>query len=168
MSQNIPPNNPKHPRWLLDLKEWRIKDFRDIQDEVRQIGYGIVSYTWGMWADWGKSPENPPDGLMWKVPYITVLDLKDARRVMESMEARYVWWDWMCVPQGNSTTLKRELLQAKGEEVGKQMWVLSRQTSYLDDRLTSADIGQYIKEPRRVSCGFIEHIGPRIPHWKHC
>ena len=119
----IPPNDPNRPRWLLDLEEWQIRDYRDVKDQVAKIGYGIVSYTWGMWADFKKTPENLPAGLLWKIPYVDVLNLKDARQVMESMKAKYVWWDWMCVPQGSKTTLSPELLNAKGEEVGKQMSV---------------------------------------------
>ncbi|KAJ5194330.1 Heterokaryon incompatibility [Penicillium cf. griseofulvum] len=41
------------------------------------------------------------------------------------MKIRYVWWDWMCVPQrvpqGTASELREKLLTAKGEEVGKQM-----------------------------------------------
>ncbi|KAJ5319835.1 hypothetical protein PENANT_c026G00225 [Penicillium antarcticum] len=117
----IPPNNPNHPRWLLDLENWAIRDYREIEDEVLQNGYGIISYTWGRWASWNQVPPDVPAGLQWPVPLVEVLPLGLARRVVSSMGIQYVWWDWMCVPQGNASTLQPELLEAKGQEVGKQM-----------------------------------------------
>ncbi|THC91588.1 hypothetical protein EYZ11_008956 [Aspergillus tanneri] len=74
-----------------------------------------------MWEERGKEAQGTPDGLLWKVPYISVLPLDTARAVMQSMEMKYVWWDWMCVPQGNRYTLSPELLKVKGEEISKQM-----------------------------------------------
>ncbi|GFF21975.1 uncharacterized transporter ESBP6 [Aspergillus udagawae] len=118
---NIPPNNPSHPRWLLDLEQWAIRDYREIEDDVLRNGYGIISYTWGRWASWNQAPPDVPEGLQWPVPLVEVLPLDLARSVVSSMKIRYVWWDWMCVPQGNASTLPPELLQAKGQEVGKQM-----------------------------------------------
>lgn len=117
----LPPNNSEHPRWLLDLKAWEVRDYREIASDVLESGYGIISYTWGRWADWEKTPDDLPGGLNWKIPYVQELPLSLAREVVSSLQIQYVWWDWMCVPQGNSQTLSPELLQAKGEEVGKQM-----------------------------------------------
>ena len=48
---NIPDKDPDHPRWLLDLHEWVVYPYKDIESDVEKEGYGIVSYTWGMWAD---------------------------------------------------------------------------------------------------------------------
>lgn len=118
---NIPPNDSNHPRWLLDTEQWAIRDYLDIEDDVLRHGYGIISYTWGRWASWNQDPPDVPDGLQWRVPLVEVLPLGLAREVVSSMKIRYVWWDWMCVPQGSASTLPAELLQAKGQEVGKQM-----------------------------------------------
>lgn len=40
---------------------------------------------------------------------------------MEEIGTRYIWWDWMCVPQGLKHQLDPELFKAKGEEIGKQL-----------------------------------------------
>ena len=71
----------------------------------------------------------------------------------------------MCVPQGNKTTLSSELLQAKGDEVGKQMHVLSfNAPSSSIRRLIFGAIGRSTKEPKRVLCGFIAHTGSKALH----
>lgn len=118
---NIPPNNPAHPRWLLDTEKWAICEYETIKQDVIKHGYGIISYTWGRWASWEQQPSGMPTGLQWRVPVIKDLPFSLARKVVSSMKIRYVWWDWMCVPQGTSKTLHEDLLKAKGEEVGKQM-----------------------------------------------
>lgn len=124
----IPANNPNHPRWLLDTQKWKICQYTDIEAEVHKEGYGILSYTWGRWAKWDEEPVGVPAGLQWKLPVVKNNDhgskepedfLAVARYVVTSMKARYVWWDWMCVPQGNQ--LSNDLKKVKGEEVSKQM-----------------------------------------------
>ncbi|RAQ59017.1 hypothetical protein COH21_012040 [Aspergillus flavus] len=52
---------------------------------------------------------------------------------MEKIGTRYIWWDWMCVPQGLKHQLDPELFylspiftalsKAKGEEIGKQLHI---------------------------------------------
>lgn len=118
---NIPPNDPSHPRWLLDIEEWVVRDYRDIEHIVLQHGYGIISYTWGRWAVEGQKPRHPPKGIQWELPFLEVLPLDHARNVISRMGMRFVWWDWMCVPQGKKETLSQELSEAAGEEVAKQM-----------------------------------------------
>lgn len=119
----IPKNNPNHPRWLLDKEEWRICQYTDIENEVHRNGYGIISYTWGRWAKWDQEPKDLPRDLQWKLPVIQGSTSGDfftvARNAVSTMKTRYVWWDWMCVPQGKD--LSDELRKVKGEEVSKQM-----------------------------------------------
>ncbi|BCS28341.1 uncharacterized protein APUU_61389S [Aspergillus puulaauensis] len=126
----IPKNDPNHPRWLLDTSNWKVCQYTDIEAEVHKEGYGILSYTWGKWAKWDEEPEGLPAGLQWKLPVIKNNDngsndsedfLTVARQVVSRMQARYVWWDWMCVPQGNK--LSDDLKKVKGEEVSKQMGI---------------------------------------------
>jgi hypothetical protein len=119
----LPPNDPKSPRWLLDLEEWKIFPFTEIPQEKLDIeGYGIVSYTWG-YIQGDKPASDPPRGLLWDVPGVKPWPLSTAKRVMETMGCRYIWWDWMCVPQRGYglRELSPELLQAQAEEIGKQM-----------------------------------------------
>ena len=47
MRQDVPENDPSHPRWLLDIKNWRVHPYKEIASDVGKTGYGIVSYTWG-------------------------------------------------------------------------------------------------------------------------
>jgi hypothetical protein len=122
----IPKNDPLHPRWLLDTDKWAILEYQNIKADVLKNGYGIISYTWGRWATWdGQPPPDLPSGLQWQVPVVKELSLSLAQKVVSSMNIRYVWWDWMCVPQrplkGTPQKLWDEFLKAKGEEVGKQM-----------------------------------------------
>ncbi|PIG80511.1 hypothetical protein AARAC_001636 [Aspergillus arachidicola] len=106
-SINVPPNDPKAPRWLLDLQEWRIQPYTEISRDILDCeGYGVVSYTWGYIAQWDKLASDMPEGV-----------------VMEKIGTRYIWWDWMCVPQGRDHQLDPELLKAKGEEIGKQLHI---------------------------------------------
>lgn len=125
---DIPPNDPSHPRWLLDLDEWVIRDYKEIEHEVVRDGYGIISYTWGRWASWEQVPPDVPKGLQWPVPLVKDLPLGLAKEVVSAMGLRYVWWDWMCVPQVKEmqemTPLLEKLLEAKGQEVGKQMYAV--------------------------------------------
>ncbi|KAJ5760309.1 hypothetical protein N7520_007465 [Penicillium odoratum] len=94
-SANIPPNDPKAPRWLLDLKEWKTFPFSEIPRDILDIqGYGIVSYTWGYIKE-TKPASDPPDGLLWDNSGVKLWDLSTARRVMGTMGCRYVWSDWI-------------------------------------------------------------------------
>ncbi|KAJ5100690.1 hypothetical protein N7456_006742 [Penicillium angulare] len=133
----IPDSDPDHPRWLLNLDKWEVFPYEDVEDEVKENGYGIVSYTWGMWSDFDNpAPDLPkyrvknsddPIDLPWKVPTIEVLTLSHARETMRKCldkEISFVWWDWMCVPQGkfgSKMILSPELGTVKGEEIAKQM-----------------------------------------------
>lgn len=115
-------NNPSKPRWLLDTVDWKVCWYTDVEAEVHKNGYGIISYTWGRWANWDKEPKNPPEELKWKLPAIEKNDkdfLTVARSAVSRMCIRYVWWDWMCVPQGKN--LSPELEKVQGEEINKQM-----------------------------------------------
>jgi hypothetical protein len=121
----IPPNDPKSPRWLLDLEEWKIFPFTQIlQEKLDTEGYGIVSYTWGYIQE-DRPASDPPRGLFWDVPAVKRWSLSTAKRVMEKIGCRYIWWDWMCVPQRGRglRELTPELLQVQAEEIGKQMLV---------------------------------------------
>jgi hypothetical protein len=121
-SITIPHNDPKAPRWLLDLQEWRIQPYTEVPKEILEDeGYGIVSYTWGYIAQWDKPATDVPKGVVWTVPTTSKWTLARAREVMQNIGTRYIWWDWMCVPQGRPKDLTPELLQAKGEEIGKQL-----------------------------------------------
>ncbi|KAJ5683366.1 hypothetical protein N7462_006531 [Penicillium macrosclerotiorum] len=121
---NIPPNDPKAPRWLLDLQEWRIQPYTEVPKEILEgEGYGIVSYTWGYIAQWDKPALDVPKGIVWTVPTTSKWSLARAREVMRKIGTRYIWWDWMCVPQGRVQDLTPELLKAKGEEIGKQLHI---------------------------------------------
>ncbi|KAB8271100.1 hypothetical protein BDV30DRAFT_250262 [Aspergillus minisclerotigenes] len=123
-SINVPPNDPKAPRWLLDLQEWRIQPYTEISREILdREGYGVVSYTWGYIAQWDKPASGTPEGVVWTVPTTSKWPLSRARQVMEKIGTRYIWWDWMCVPQGRDHQLDPELLKAKGEEIGKQLHI---------------------------------------------
>ncbi|TGO35827.1 hypothetical protein BHYA_0145g00290 [Botrytis hyacinthi] len=93
----IPPNDPKTPRWLLDLHDWKLERYIDVARTVETEGYGIVSYTWGYIADLEKpQPDDKlPGGLLWDVPATSGFSLRRAREVMSKIGTRYVWWDWM-------------------------------------------------------------------------
>ncbi|RAH76253.1 hypothetical protein BO86DRAFT_373248, partial [Aspergillus japonicus CBS 114.51] len=124
----VPPNDPQSPRWLLDLQEWRTVPYTDIQQEILDgEGYGIVSYTWGYIADDGKPASDPPQGLLWDVPAVQGWTLAEARQVMQSVGTRYIWWDWMCVPQSGERMRpwdeKLDLGKVQGEEIAKQMHI---------------------------------------------
>ncbi|KAF5855105.1 hypothetical protein ETB97_010045 [Aspergillus alliaceus] len=128
MSNNIPENDKNRPRWLLDIDLWLIFPYDEIE-QIGEVGYGIVSYTWGMWADFDTPvPEDEtPNNLKWKIPSVKGLSIKHAREVLtQTMDMKYVWWDWMCVPQGKAgkkVTLGKDLEEVKGEEVAKQMHI---------------------------------------------
>lgn len=111
-----------HPRWLLNLDKWCICSYNDVEDEVKKQGYGIVSYTWGRVAVRGKTAPNPPQGLQWDVPLVKSFTLEEAKVVMKTMKKTYVWWDWMCVPQGDKSTMSLELKRIQAEELQKQMY----------------------------------------------
>ncbi|KAF5002374.1 hypothetical protein FGRMN_386 [Fusarium graminum] len=120
----IPPNNPRTPRWLLDLKNWEIQPFDRIPRDILDTeGYGIVSYTWGYIANFDELATGLPRNVPWDLPTTTKWPLSKAREVMERIGTRFVWWDWMCVPQGGkgrTRTLTEELKAVQGEEIGKQ------------------------------------------------
>ncbi|KAK6810946.1 hypothetical protein RU639_013259 [Aspergillus parasiticus] len=123
-SIHVPPNDPKAPRWLLDLQQWRIQPYTEVPREILdREGYGVVSYTWGYIAQWDKPASDTPEGVVWTVPTTTKWPLSRARQVMEKIGTRYIWWDWMCVPQGLKDQLDPELFKAKGEEIGKQLHI---------------------------------------------
>ncbi|GMF77389.1 unnamed protein product [Aspergillus oryzae] len=86
-------------------------------------GYGVASYTWGYIARWDKPASDTPEGVVWTVPTTSKCPLSRARQVMEEIGTRYIWWDWMCVPQGLKHQLDPELFKAKGEEIGKQLHI---------------------------------------------
>lgn len=118
----VPNNNPKAPRWLLDLHEWRIQPYSEVPKEILEgEGYGIVSYTWGYIAQWDKPATDKPKGVVWNVPTTSKWTLARAKEVMQKIGTRYIWWDWMCVPQGLPKDLTPQLLRAQGEEIGKQL-----------------------------------------------
>ncbi|KAI9042480.1 uncharacterized protein KD926_005561 [Aspergillus affinis] len=123
----VPPNDPQNPRWLLDLEEWKVKPFTEVpRGTLEREGYGIVSYTWGYIADYENLPTDIPDGISWDVPGTRRWPLSEARRIMGRIGTRYVWWDWMCVPQGNKgrmRPLSPQLQAVQGEEIGKQMHI---------------------------------------------
>ncbi|PYH46487.1 uncharacterized protein BP01DRAFT_293944, partial [Aspergillus saccharolyticus JOP 1030-1] len=128
----IPPNDPHTPRWLLDLEEWRIHPYTSIPAATLEAhGYGVVSYTWGyIVATPGQPAPNPPAGLLWDVPTVSAWPLSRAREVMQTIGTRYVWWDWMCVPQRGEglRPLSRELEVVQAEEIGKQMHIYGNAT----------------------------------------
>ncbi|KAI6765988.1 hypothetical protein HG530_007058 [Fusarium avenaceum] len=120
----IPENHPKHPRWLLNLHEWKTVPYTDVPKDVLDgEGYGIVSYTWGNMIDKAKTAEDPPKGLLWNVPAVKKWPLSKAREVMNKIGTTYVWWDWMCVPQHGDKPLSDELQKAQCEEIAKQRYI---------------------------------------------
>jgi hypothetical protein len=129
MSRQIPKNDNEHPRWLLNIQEWSIHPYNEVEVQIRNLGYGILSYTWGAWANYDVPADGVPKNLLWKIPSVKGLSIDHARNVLTgTMHMKYVWWDWMCVPQGKDgteITLDDELKKVKGEEVAKQMYVIS-------------------------------------------
>ncbi|KAM0135054.1 hypothetical protein ACHAP3_005144 [Botrytis cinerea] len=124
--QLIPPNDPLTPRWLLDIRDWKLVRYIDIASTIKTEGYGIVSYTWGYIADLKKpQPDNKlPSGLLWDVPTTTGFSLDRAKEVVAKMGTRYVWWGWMCVPQETlcgQRTITPRLRSAAHEEIAKQL-----------------------------------------------
>ncbi|KAB8290656.1 hypothetical protein EYC80_008297 [Monilinia laxa] len=122
----IPPNDPNNPRWLLDLQGWRLERYIDVANTLEPEGYGIVSYTWGYIADLSRpQPDDElPAGLLWDIPTTTGFDLDGAKQVMKTIGTRYIWWDWMCVPQetlNGQRTITSRLRDAKHQEIGKQL-----------------------------------------------
>ncbi|KAJ5525837.1 hypothetical protein N7494_012487 [Penicillium frequentans] len=125
-SPSIPVNDPKHPRWLVDLEEWETTPFAEVPRETLSLeGYGVVSYTWGYIVDKGNPAPDPPRGLLWDVPGIKGWTLPEIRNIMRKIGCRYIWWDWMCVPQRGQgmRPLSRELQEVQGQEIGKQMYI---------------------------------------------
>jgi hypothetical protein len=129
---NIPPQdpeNPGNPRWLLDLTTWTLREYRSISADVEAKGYGIISYTWGLYRDGNKvvDPNRLPQGIPWGVPALKKthnnkkvnITFERARAAIATMKLKYVWWDWMCVPQG--ADLSQEYRDAAAEEIAKQM-----------------------------------------------
>ncbi|KAB8219426.1 hypothetical protein BDV33DRAFT_231481 [Aspergillus novoparasiticus] len=148
----IPPNNPTQPRWLLDLDDWVVRAYSRIrfhQDpNNREYGYGIISYTWGKY--WNRTDTVPekdaPDGIDWKIPRLAegAISLGEARKVITSMDKRYVWWDWMCVPQGGC---HKDIAE---QEIGKQMEIYKNAKAsiiWLHDTnwAQSSDVGHFLR-----------------------
>lgn len=79
------------------------------------------------WADFDKPAEGLPENILWNIPTVEGISLDHARKVLDNaMNIRFVWWDWMCVPQGKrnkKVTLDDDLEKVKGEEIAKQMYV---------------------------------------------
>ena len=108
---------------LPDPDDWVVGAYSRIrfhQDpKNREYGYGIISYPWGKY--WNRTDTVPekdaPDGIDWKIPRLAkdAISLDEAKKVITSMGKRYVWWDWMCVPQGGS---HKDIAE---QEIGKQM-----------------------------------------------
>ncbi|KAM0192360.1 hypothetical protein ACHAPI_008307 [Fusarium lateritium] len=123
----IPPNNPQTPRWLLDLEKWEIQPYDQVPRNVLDNeGYGIVSYTWGYIANSDELATDLPRNVPWDVPTTRKWPLSKAREVMETIGTRFVWWDWMCVPQGGRGRMRplTDALKAvQGEEIGKQLHI---------------------------------------------
>lgn len=169
MRQNVPDNDPSHPRWLLDIKNWRVHPYKEVASDVEKTGYGIVSYTWGMWADFDKPAEGLPENILWNIPTVEGISLAHAREVLDNaMNIRFVWWDWMCVPQGKrgkKVTLDDDLEQVKGEEIAKQMYVISSD-SVMSHEFTDRYTGQYTKVPERAPFGCIARAGTKILDWE--
>lgn len=95
-STSIPVNDPKHPRWLVDLEEWETIPFTEIPQETFLLeGYGVVSYAWGYIVDYSKSAP----GFTLGRPRDQRMDPPRDKRYNEKIGCRYIWWDWMCVPQ---------------------------------------------------------------------
>lgn len=157
----IPPNDPKNPRWLLDIQNWKLERYIDVANTLEPEGYGIVSYTWGYIADLSRpQPDDElPAGLLWDVPTTTGFDLDGAKQVMKTIGTRYIWWDWMCVPQetlNGQRTITSRLRDAKHQEIGKQLLV-SYYLSQATKLITLLET--YIETPRRVLCGSIRRFG---------
>ncbi|KAJ5966763.1 heterokaryon incompatibility protein het-6-like protein [Penicillium viridicatum] len=122
----IPANDPLKPRWLLDTKKWRIVLYTDVASQVGPPNgeYGIVSYTWGYISNLEAPATGTPAGILWDVPTTTGWTLATAKKVMEKIGSRYIWWDWMCVPQevSNGTKPITALMrQVQAEEIAKQV-----------------------------------------------
>ncbi|KAF5535386.1 heterokaryon incompatibility (HET) domain-containing protein [Fusarium phyllophilum] len=116
--------NLSTPHWILDIEEWKLYEYAQLG---REIDYGIVSYTWGMFRDPDQSAEGKPQNVRWDVPYVEDLPLDKARKVMRSMDMQYVWWDWMCVPQRSARNpLTAAEVQLAGQEIAKQMSIYKR------------------------------------------
>lgn len=111
----------QNPRWLLDLDEWTRVEYDSIE---KPVDYGIVSYTWGRFVDPTRIvPEKEkPRGVTWNIPYVPSIPLRHARTVMETLKKRYVWWDWMCVPQATGNAqLEGEDARNASQEIANQM-----------------------------------------------
>jgi hypothetical protein len=107
-STDIPPNDPRSPRWLLDLEKREIQPYAKIPREILDSqGYGVVSYTWGYIADFDNVAKDTPRGLLLDVPTTKKWPLAKAREIMKTIGTRYIWWDWMCVPQGRGKPVGR-------------------------------------------------------------
>ncbi|PQE31566.1 Heterokaryon incompatibility protein [Rutstroemia sp. NJR-2017a WRK4] len=124
---NIPSNDSMTPRWLLDIHEWKVVPFKDVSRSIlEREGDCIVSYTWGYIADYVTLTTGTPEGIQWDVPGTKKWPLSKTRDVMNTISTRYMWWDWMCVPQGGRESMRElspELERVKGEEIGKQMHI---------------------------------------------
>lgn len=170
MTRNIPENDVNHPRWLLDIKDWCIYPYAEVRSQVESTGYGIVSYTWGMWADFDEPAEHVPGNLLWNIPTVEGLPLAHCREVLDNtMDIRFMWWDWMCVPQGKRgkrVTLDDELEQVKGQEIAKQMYVIPIHQLNESIKLLTGCIGQYTRAPKRAWFGYIARSGMRIQAYR--
>ncbi len=103
-------NNIPKPRFILEVPHFRIHDVLhepDVAQELDQVGYGIISYTWGRFQDkttYEMSPNAPsfelldvpgPNRIFWYIPKLLQpgnFTIDDVRGVVQRLGMKYVWW----------------------------------------------------------------------------
>jgi hypothetical protein len=155
------------PKYLLDVRQWKVFEYDSLAKGLpqgRRFPYGVISYTWGKWLDENRSAEGKPEGIRWNVPYINGLPLELARDVLDTWRVKYVWWDWMCVPQhSKSNPLTDAEKELAGQEIAKQRSVmpgpkrcLFKCCSLLFSLFLSSRTSSHIRPHRGIYQGAIE------------
>ena len=102
-------NNIPKPRFILEISRFRIHDVLHepaVSQELDQVGYGIISYTWGRFQNpktYETSPNAPsfelldvpgPNRIRWYIPKLEDghFTIDDIRGVLQRLNMKYVWW----------------------------------------------------------------------------
>jgi hypothetical protein len=103
-------NTIPKPRFILNVQSgFRIHDVANepaVAQELDEIGFGIISYTWGRFQDkdtYEDSPNAPsfdllnvpgPNQIWWYIPKMLPgqFTMDQIRGVIQGINQKYVWW----------------------------------------------------------------------------
>ena len=89
---------PRMPFYLWDRKQRRTVVVHELASRPRFI---CISHTWGRWESGGSIRL---EGVPWRLPYNSRFDVRDLPSMFDKadMPTNYVWFDLVCIPQGDS------------------------------------------------------------------